>query len=98
MGVAMAIDAANKLIGMVSSADIRKALLRQLKNQGQLNDLRAQDLINENPICINENATVIELLQLIKNSPFAVLYLPVIDTAQQLKGIVQFTNLIKAEI
>jgi len=98
MGVAMAIDAANKLIGMVSSADIRKALLRQLKNQGQLNDLRAQDLINENPICINENATVIELLQLIKNSPFAVLYLPVIDNAQQLKGIVQFTNLIKAEI
>jgi Mg/Co/Ni transporter MgtE len=27
-----------------------------------------------------------------------VLYLPVIDAAKQLKGIVQFSNLIKAEI
>jgi ribulose-phosphate 3-epimerase len=98
MGVAMAIDASNKLIGMVSSADIRKAMLRQLKNQHQLNDLMAKDLINDNPICIQENATVLELLQLIKNSPFAVLYLPVVNADHKLKGIVQFSNLIKAEI
>jgi len=37
-------------------------------------------------------------LQLIKNSPFAVLYLPVINAENKLKGIVQFSNLIKAEI
>jgi ribulose-phosphate 3-epimerase len=98
MGVAMAIDASNKLLGMVSSADIRKAMLRQLKNQGHLNDLKANDLINQHPICINENASVLELLQLIKNSPFAVLYLPVVDAEDKLKGIVQFSNLIKAEI
>jgi Mg/Co/Ni transporter MgtE len=55
-------------------------------------------MINHQPICIHEDASVVELLQLIKNSPFAVLYLPVIDAAKQLKGIVQFSNLIKAEI
>jgi Mg/Co/Ni transporter MgtE len=55
-------------------------------------------MINRQPICIHEDASVVELLQLIKNSPFAVLYLPVIDAAKQLKGIVQFSNLIKAEI
>jgi len=37
-------------------------------------------------------------LQLIKNSPFAVLYLPVVNADHKLKGIVQFSNLIKAEI
>jgi Mg/Co/Ni transporter MgtE len=73
-------------------------MLRQLKNQHQLNDLMAKDLINDNPICIQENATVLELLQLIKNSPFAVLYLPVVNADHKLKGIVQFSNLIKAEI
>ncbi|MFM6947093.1 MAG: CBS domain-containing protein [Flavobacteriales bacterium] len=98
MGVAMAINSDNKLIGMVSSADIRKALLKQLKNSGDLNALNATELLNLNPICIHENATVLELLQLIKSSPFAVLYLPVIDSENKLKGIVQFSNLIKAEI
>ena len=98
MGVAMAIDETNKLIGMVSSADIRKAFLNQLKNALNLNETKASDLINHNPICIDENATVLELLQLIKNSPFAVLYLPVINAENKLKGIVQFSNLIKAEI
>ena len=98
MGVAMAIGTHNAFIGLVSSADIRKALLNQLKNGADLNALDAKSLINTQPICIREDASVIELLQLIKNSPFAVLYLPVVDAAKQLKGIVQFSNLIKAEI
>jgi pentose-5-phosphate-3-epimerase len=98
MGVAMAIDANQSFVGLVSSADIRKALLKQLSNGLDLNTLDAKSLINLQPICINENASVVELLQLIKNSPFAVLYLPVVDSANTLKGIVQFSNLIKAEI
>lgn len=95
MGVAMAINAEQQLMGLCSSADIRKALL---KNIDHLDQLKVEDLINKHPICIDENSTVVELLNLIKNSPFAVLYLPVIDDKRQLKGIVQFSNLIKAEL
>ena len=98
MGVAMAIDAKHTLKGLVSSADIRKALLKQLSDGLNLNELAVENLINTQPICIQEDATVLELLQLIKNSPFAVLYLPVVDSDMKLKGIVQFSNLIKAEI
>jgi ribulose-phosphate 3-epimerase len=98
MGVAMAVDTQHAFKGLVSSADIRKALLKQLTNGLDLNALPVESLINTQPICIQEDATVIELLQLIKNSPFAVLYLPVVDSAMKLKGIVQFSNLIKAEI
>lgn len=98
MGVAMAVDAQNAFIGLVSSADIRKALLKNLNNGSDLNLIDPTSMINHQPICIHEDASVVELLQLIKNSPFAVLYLPVIDAAKQLKGIVQFSNLIKAEI
>lgn len=95
MGVAMAVQTDNTFMGLVSSADIRKALI---KNLAQLDKLEAHDMINTNPITINENATVVELLQRIKNCSFAVLYLPVTDQRNQLKGIVQFSNLIKAEI
>ncbi len=98
MGVAMAVDAQYAFKGMVSSADIRKAFLKQLSNGFDLNELPVKSLINTQPIFIQEDATVLELLQLIKNSPFAVLYLPVVDSAMKLKGIVQFSNLIKAEI
>jgi pentose-5-phosphate-3-epimerase/CBS domain-containing protein len=98
MGVALATDEQYFFKGLVSSADIRKALLKKLTNGTDLNMLDVSDLINTNPIQINEEATVIELLQLIKNSPFAVLYLPVVDTTHKLKGIVQFSNLIKAEL
>ena len=98
MGVALATDEQYFFKGLVSSADIRKALLKKLTNGTDLNMLDVSDLINTNPIQINEEATVIELLQLIKNSPFAVLYLPVVDTTLKLKGIVQFSNLIKAEL
>lgn len=98
MGVAMAVDAHNTFVGLVSSADIRKALLKNLANGSDLNFIDPKSMINHQPICIHEEASVVELLLLIKNSPFAVLYLPVIDAAKQLKGIVQFSNLIKAEI
>ncbi|MDP4662369.1 MAG: CBS domain-containing protein [Salibacteraceae bacterium] len=98
MGVAMAVDNDHLFKGLVSSADIRKALLQQLTHGRDLNELDVTKMINKKPIYIKEDATVLELLQLIKNSPFAVLYLPVIDANMQLRGIVQFSNLIKAEI
>ena len=94
----MAVDNHNLFKGLVSSADIRKALLQQLTHGRDLNELDVTKMINKKPIYIKEDATVLELLQLIKNSPFAVLYLPVIDANMQLRGIVQFSNLIKAEI
>ena len=94
----MAVDNNHLFKGLVSSADIRKALLQQLAQGRDLNALDVTKMINKKPIYIKEDATVLELLQLIKNSPFAVLYLPVVDTENKLKGIVQFSNLIKAEI
>jgi pentose-5-phosphate-3-epimerase len=101
MGVAMALDATGKMLGLLSSADIRKALLKQLsttQNSSDPHALHVPAMINQHPICIQEDATVLELLQLIKNSPFAVLYLPVVDHTNALKGLVQFSNLIKSEL
>ena len=81
--------------GLVSSADIRKAILKKID---QLDQVKPEDLINVNPIKIVGSATVYEMLQLIKKCSFPIMYLPVVDSQHNALGIVNFVHLIKGEI
>lgn len=95
LGFCLIIGNDNKLEGIVSSADVRKAMLRNLKD---LNAIRPIDLMNSDPVRIDSKATVIELLQRIKRCNFPVMYLPVIKNENEAVGIVNFVHLIKGEI
>jgi CBS-domain-containing membrane protein len=95
MGFALALGAENTLTGLVSSADIRKTFL---KNLDQPTHIEASAFINRQPLCIQETATVIDLLQLLKQSNFPVMYLPVVNDKKQAVGIINFVNLIKGEL
>ena len=95
LGFTLVIDDTGKLVGLISNADIRKGLLNHLDN---LNAIDPFEFLNEQPTCITENATVLEMLQLIKNCRFPVMYLPVLDKDGFAKGIVTFVNLIKGEL
>lgn len=95
MGFALALGAKNMLTGIVSSADIRKTFL---KNLDQPAYIEASAFINRQPLCIEETATVIDLLQLLKKSTFPVMYLPVVNEQRQAVGIINFVNLIKGEL
>jgi CBS domain-containing protein len=95
MGFALALGAKNMLTGIVSSADIRKTFL---KNLDQPAHIEASAFINRQPLCIEETATVIDLLQLLKKSTFPVMYLPVVNEQKQAVGIINFVNLIKGEL
>lgn len=81
--------------GIVSNADLRKGLLR---NMSDLNSLEVEQIINTNAITVTEQTTVLEMLQMIKKCAFPILYIPVISSANQAVGIVTFNNLIKGEI
>lgn len=94
-GFALVIGNHNKLVGLVSSADIRKAWLKKIN---QISAVVPDDLINKNPKSILAKTTVFEMLQLIKKSSFPVMYLPVVDENQNAVGIVNFVHLIKGEI
>lgn len=85
----------SQLKGIVSSADIRKALLRQLKSN---TPLTPESLINQQPLTVQATDSVVELLKLLKRASFPVMYLPVVDRNQQAMGIVNFVNLIKGEL
>lgn len=95
MGFALITDSNNRLEGIVSSADIRKALLKKIDEPSSI---KPDDLINTNPITIDGSATVVALLRKIKSCPFPVMYLPVIDEKENAIGIVNFVHLIKGEI
>ena len=95
VGFTLILSQKNELKGLVSSADIRKAVLKKIDH---LAAIQPEDLINTNPIIIDGSATVFEMLQLIKKCTFPIMYLPVVDSQQNAIGIVNFVYLIKGEI
>lgn len=95
LGFCLVVDSTNKLVGLISSADIRKGLLKCLNN---LRELTLAIMMNASPLVIQSNQTVVEMLQLIKSCVFPVMYLPVVNSDGKAVGIVNFVNLIKAEL
>lgn len=95
VGFTLVLDKFHGFKGLISNADVRKALM---KNLADLNQVEPVEMINTTPITINGNATVVEMLKTVKNSPFTVSYLPVVDADRKALGIVNFANLVKAEL
>jgi CBS domain-containing protein len=94
LGFVMLSDAHGRLSGISSNADIRKGLI---KHFAKLPDVPVQEMINTQPVTINEAATVVELLRVIKSKNFPISYLPVVNDQRQISGALTFINLIKGE-
>jgi pentose-5-phosphate-3-epimerase len=95
LGFCLVTDQEGDLRGIVSSADIRKAMLKKLDF---LQAIEPYDLINTQPKTVPNDATVVEMLHLIKRCSFPVMYLPVLKNERKAVGIVNFVHLIKGEI
>jgi ribulose-phosphate 3-epimerase len=95
LGFCLVTDQEGDLRGIISSADIRKAMLKKLDH---LQTIEPFDLINTRPQTVTNDATVLEMLQLIKKCTFPVMYLPVLKKELKAVGIVNFVHLIKGEI
>ena len=95
LGFTLVVDENKHLSGLISNADVRKALIKFNSN---LNGVQIQDIMNKTPRSIEETSTVNDLLQTIKRIPFPVMYLPVVNANGQAVGIITFLNLIKGEL
>ena len=95
LGFTSVVDEQNKLVGIITNADVRKGLIKHIND---MNNIPVEDLINTNPVVINQNRTINELLRLIKSLRFPILYIPVVDDENRLVGAVTFNNLIKGEL
>lgn len=94
MAFTAVVDEAGFLKGIISNADVRKGLL---KNIDDLASLQAESLINLNPIVVNEDMTVTELLRFIRHQTIPINYLPVVNSEGKLTGSLTFNDLIKGE-
>ncbi len=88
------VDSEQILKGVISNADVRKGLLRNIRD---LNALYPQSLINPNPIVAKEEMTVTQLLRFIRHQSIPINFLPVVNSEGKLTGSLTFNDLIKGE-
>jgi len=95
MGLSIISDKNGYFIGLITNADIRKSLLKNIEN---LNNINTSEIINRNPAIVNETFTVTEIINYVKKKTFPIQFLPVIDNDKKIKGLLRFNNLIKGEL
>lgn len=94
LGFAAITNAAGQLEGIISNADLRRGLIKKLPD---ISSIALDDLINRKPYTVKTTTTVSELIAYIKSLKAIILFLPVVDENNKLKGVVTFNNLIKGE-
>ena len=93
-GLAIVVNEKRELQGIITNADIRRGLLQHLAD---FNQVGLSDLLNATPAFAYADMTVEELLRMIRQTPFPINYLPVLNRAKQVVGLLTFNDLIKGE-
>ena len=92
LGFVLITDEIGMLKGIVSNADVRRALI---KNIGRLQNISADELVNRSPVVVKHNSTVNDIVHMLNELNFIVLFLPVINEKHQLTGALSLNNLIR---
>ncbi len=78
-----------KMKGIITEGDVRRAL----SNKERFFELKAEELMNKNPVYIEEDKMAIDALEVMENRESQISVLPVLN-GQYLKGIVRIHDLI----
>ena len=89
------VEESGHFMGIISNADLRKGLIKHIDN---MDELTIKEIVNQTPITIDSEANVDDMLHLVREQSFPVMYLPVINAQNKAVGIITFVNLIKGEL
>jgi ribulose-phosphate 3-epimerase len=89
-GFVLITDENSILTGVISNADIRRGLLRQMD---KLSNINVGEMVNRSPVVISDEATLGQMLTKIDALPFIILFLPVVHRTGILQGAVLLNNL-----
>ena len=94
MGFTTIADNTGRMIGIISNADVRRALI---KNYHSIDKINVSEMLNRNPAFVFDYETVSDMLSYIKSLNFPVLFVPVLNENKNIVGAIKFNNLIKGE-
>ena len=87
---AVAVVQSNEVVGLITEGDIRRAL----KRKEEFFSLKAQDIMTQNFIYIDEETMAIDALEVMENRESQISVLPVLKTGE-LRGIVRIHDLLR---
>jgi arabinose-5-phosphate isomerase len=88
MGVVLVLDGANKVLGIVTDGDVRRAIMREVP----IAELNTAQLMTKNPICIDSSRLAADALSIMQTHEITAL--PVIDDDRTLLGLLHLHNLL----
>ena len=89
---ATAVISNNEIVGVITDGDIRRVLEKKV----DIYNLKASDIMSNNPKVININSRAVDSLSILKNNKISQLL--VIDDTKKYVGIIHFLDLIKEGI
>lgn len=94
LGAVNVVDDENKLIGIVTDGDLRRALNRN--EPESLRELTAEKIMTPTPISIAPDALAYDALQLMENRPRQISVLPVTDSANVCVGLLRLHDVVRS--
>jgi len=92
LGGAIVVDNHQKIIGIVTDGDLRRAILKF----GNILDRKIEEIMTKNPICVKKGTKAIDALHIMEDRPSQISVLPVIDDEDKPIGLIRIHDLIKA--
>lgn len=94
MGSTLVIDKENKLIGLVTSGDLRRAL----EKKEDIYDISVSKIMNSSPNIIYEDRLAMDVLILLQEKGINMSVVPVIDYDNRVKGIINVSDIMRLGI
>ncbi len=95
LGAACVVGANDKLMGLITDGDLRRAL----QAHDDIRGLRAADVMTANPTTIGPEARLLDALRLMEDRPSQIAVLPVVEaTTGQCLGLLRLHDIYRAEL
>ncbi|MCC5944208.1 MAG: KpsF/GutQ family sugar-phosphate isomerase [Bernardetiaceae bacterium] len=90
LGAVCICDKHNKLMGIITDGDVRRALI-----QNPDLDMKATMLMTRNPTCLSPNMKLAEVMSIMENPQKQIYIAPVIDEDEQYLGLVRMHDILQ---
>jgi arabinose-5-phosphate isomerase len=94
LGAANIVDTANRLVGIVTDGDLRRALQRS--GFAGLDRIQAADIMTTSPTVVFEDSLAYDALRLMEDRPSQISVLPVVDVERRCLGLLRLHDVVQA--